>query len=138
MRGELDVGTLRVRAQLQPGGQGPGWWPNASAYVTISNVTLRDINATNGIWFWPVRAHREGVSLGLRQCCGFTGVVFPAELQGAFRANATNPFTNITLDNVYVEDTYWNASATYICENTEGQVFDSWPVPDCFNATPSN
>ncbi|EDQ90299.1 uncharacterized protein MONBRDRAFT_24614 [Monosiga brevicollis MX1] len=94
--------------QKQPDGHGPGCMiyplnPDCptNPRITISDITLEDINATNAL-----------LSPGILRC------------------NASNPCTNMVFRNVHVQGGSWPTSS-FICENFDGTFDDVSPLPNC-------
>eukprot|EP00056_Hartaetosiga_gracilis_P015980 m.3535 g.3535 ORF g.3535 m.3535 type:complete len:491 (+) comp3576_c0_seq1:3-1475(+) len=99
--------------QKQPDGRGPGCmlYPfggecPTQPRVPIYNVTLRNVDSTNGL-----------LSPGVLRC------------------NATKPCTGIVFDNVHVSGDHWPAD-NFICENMIIETTNTSPRPACNNTTP--
>eukprot|EP00618_Florenciella_parvula_P012925 CAMPEP_0119477020 /NCGR_PEP_ID=MMETSP1344-20130328/7317_1 /TAXON_ID=236787 /ORGANISM="Florenciella parvula, Strain CCMP2471" /LENGTH=468 /DNA_ID=CAMNT_0007510919 /DNA_START=93 /DNA_END=1499 /DNA_ORIENTATION=+ len=91
--------------QKEPNGIGDGFWPETQPLITISDIFLRNITSTGG--FLP---HA-----------------------GILRCNASNPCTNIVIEDVSVESRYSNdgLQLDYVCESMQGTVTKaSYPLPD--------
>lgn len=102
---------IGTQQQEEPGGVGNGLWPHTEPLCTVANVTLRRIAARGGSW--PQSA-------------------------AVIRCNATNPCTNILLDNVSIRGKF-DSKRRWICEAARGDVVDPVDpgVRGCINAPPA-